>query len=126
MRRWRLCATLALILPEAVRLKRFFAPLLVLSLGISVLSRRRLVTGGKACPQAPRRREPLHRRKARVIPAAAAQGKRPCQSARRGAPTGCDIWSGGSALAADLTGIGIDQHPELLATLLHCRGEIVP
>src|SRR3546814_9208100 len=36
MRRWRLPATPCLILPVAVILKRFFTPLLVLSLGIFV------------------------------------------------------------------------------------------
>src|SRR6266576_316221 len=36
--RWRLPATPCLILPVAVRLKRFLTPLLVLSLGIFVLS----------------------------------------------------------------------------------------
>src|SRR5690349_17612486 len=35
IRRWRLPATPCLILPVAVSLKRFFTPLLVLSLGIS-------------------------------------------------------------------------------------------
>src|SRR6185312_5738338 len=35
MRRCRLCATFALTLPDAVRPKRFFAPLFVFSLGIS-------------------------------------------------------------------------------------------
>src|SRR6185437_5262624 len=38
IRRWRLCATPALILPVAVREKRFLAPLLVFILGIFILS----------------------------------------------------------------------------------------
>src|SRR5580658_6722862 len=52
IRRWRLWATFALILPVAVRLKRFFAPLLVFILGISVLSKG-YGLGRRGMPRAP-------------------------------------------------------------------------
>src|SRR5260221_4020735 len=50
IRRWRLWPQLRTTLPVAVRPKRFFAPLLVFSLGISVSLANRC--GGKACPMA--------------------------------------------------------------------------
>src|SRR5437762_610665 len=49
--RWRLLPQLRLILPVAVRPKRFFAPLFVFSLGISNPWFKSC--GGEACPRAP-------------------------------------------------------------------------
>src|SRR6476646_2263987 len=54
IRRCRLWATLALILPEAVRLKRFFAPLLVFILGIFGPFEKGSLNGVEACPRRPR------------------------------------------------------------------------
>src|SRR5258708_16325408 len=65
IRRCRLWATLALTLPEAVRLKRFFAPLLVFILGIFGPFEKGVVTAARHALSAPAR--PCRRVEPRVI-----------------------------------------------------------
>src|SRR5216683_4915364 len=73
IRRCRLWATLALILPEAVRLKRFFAPLLVFILGIFGPFEKGLGTAARHALGA--RARPCRRVEARVIAARPHKGK---------------------------------------------------
>src|SRR6185437_972034 len=127
IRRWRLWATAALILPEAVRLKRFFAQLLVFILGTfgpfptSPVAAARHARWRRWRGQLPSLAHALRRG---AVYTEAADGRQE----RRGATGGAARWlrrprcgaavrqKSGSALNRDLVGVRVDPHAHLLAT----------